>query len=146
MRIFETSLALAIVLVVSSAEAHVRVQPVESQVGAQQTYTVRVPTEGDVATNSIELEVPDGVSVISIEGQADTKKSGARIVSIIWKVEIPPGQSREFTFVATNPSSGPEIAWKAHQHHVDGSTIDWIDTPTSRRPASITKLRAAPGR
>lgn len=144
MKLEKPIFTLALMLVAFTAQAHVRVLPAEAQAGARQAYTVRVPTEGDAATNSVELEVPNGVSVISIEGKAETKKSGDRIVSIMWKMEIPPGESREFKFVAMNPASGQEIKWKAHQHFVDGSTSDWVDVPASSRPGPITKLRAAP--
>ncbi len=144
MRYCGFGLVLGAMLVASGVQAHVRIQPAESLAGAQETYTVRVPTEGDVATSWVELEVPANVSVISVEGEAETKKIGDRIVSIIWRVVIPPGQSGEFVFVASNPASVQEISWKAHQHFADGSSADWIEGPGTRRPASITKLRAAP--
>lgn len=143
MRFFAFSLALAVTLT-CSAHAHVRIQPTESKQGVPQTYTVRVPTEGQVATTWIELEVPAGVSVSSIEGQAETKKIGNRIVSIVWRLEIPPGQLREFVFVAVNPTNVPELSWKAHQHYADGSSTDWVEGPGTRRPTSITKLNRTP--
>ena len=62
-------LTLGVMLIATVVQAHVRIQPAESSVGAQQTYTVNVPTEGDFATTRVELEVPAGVSVISVEGQ-----------------------------------------------------------------------------
>lgn len=139
MRSFGCSFLLA-VLITFSAQAHVRIQPTESQQGASQTYTVRVPTEGQVATTWIELEVPTGVSITRIEGQAETKKIGDRIASIVWRLEIPPGQSREFVFIAVNPTNVPELSWRAHQHYADGSSTDWVEGPSNRRPASITKL------
>ena len=144
MRFCAFSLALAVVLVTSAVRAHVRIQPAESNAGARQTYTLSVPTEGNVATTWVELEVPAGVSVISVEDQVETKKIGDRIVSIIWRMEIPPSQSREFVFVAMNPTSEQEISWKAHQYYADGSSTDWIEGFNSRRPASVTKLRNAP--
>ena len=143
MRFFAFSLALAVTLT-CSAHAHVRIQPTESKQGVPQTYTVRVPTEGQVATTCVELEIPAGVSVSSIEGQSETKKVGDRVVSIVWRAEIPPGQSREFVFIAVNPMNIPELSWKAHQHYADGSSTDWVEGPGTRRPASITKLNRTP--
>lgn len=143
MRPLGFSIAFAVMLAVP-AQAHVRIQPTESQYGVAQTYTVRVPTEGQIATSWVELEVPAGVSVSSIEGQPETKKIGDRIVSIVWRVEIPPGQSREFVFVAVNPMNVPELSWKAHQHYADGSSTHWVEGPGTRRPASITKLNGTP--
>ena len=143
MRYCGFGLVLGAMLVASGVQAHVRIQPAESLAGAQEAYAVRVPTEGDVATAWIELEVPAGVSVISIEGAAETKKIGERIVSIIWRAVIPPGETQEFAFVASNPAGVAEISWKAHQHFSDGSSADWVDGPGTRRPASITKLNEA---
>ena len=135
-----------IVLAVSVLDAHVTVAPRESQAGATQRYTVRVPTEGQVATTSVELEVPAGVVVTEVvagEGYTfDTRREGDRIVAITWKREIPPKQSAEFAFVARNPSSA-EIAWKAHQRFADGTSADWTGVEGDRRPAAVTKLTAA---
>jgi uncharacterized protein YcnI len=121
----------------------VRVLPFESQPGAHQTYTVKAPTEGAVATTSVELEVPDGVTIVKIADPAETKKVAGRTVSITWKVEIPPGQSKDFVFDAVNPTTNQEIAWKAHQHYADGTSRDWIDLPKTKSPASVTKIGPA---
>jgi len=48
------------------AFAHVTVAPREGKPGVEQQYTVRVPTEGQVATTSVYLEVPDGVIVTDV--------------------------------------------------------------------------------
>lgn len=58
-----TALALA---VPALASAHVGVRPRESKVGAEEKYTVRVPTEGKIATTFVELEVPAGVTVLEV--------------------------------------------------------------------------------
>ena len=135
--------SVVLVFTASMALAHVTIRPRESKAGATERYTVRVPTEGQTATTLVELEVPEGVNVVSIEGPAEgreVKKSGDRIVGIAWKVQIPPGELREFVFVATNPAAGTEIAWKAHQHFADGTSRDWIGAAGTREPASLTKL------
>lgn len=136
-------LVIGVTLVASVAYGHVRIQPVQSQQAARQTYTIRVPTEGKTATSWVEVEVPDGVSIVSAAGPAETKKTGDRIVSIRWTAEIPPGESREFIFEATNPDKGGEIIWKAHQHFEDGSSSDWVEAPSSAHPAPVTKLGPA---
>jgi len=139
-----TLVALSLLALASSAQAHVRVLPQESQTGARQTYTMKVPTEGKVTTTSVELEVPAGLSVISVADPAETKKVGGRITFITWKVEIAPGQAQNFDFVADNPKSDQDMAWKAHQHYADGTSRDWVDLPQTKSPASITKLSANP--
>ena len=134
-----TALMLAV-----SAEAHVRITPRESKVGATETYSARVPTEGKVATVSVELEVPTGVAILSAvassEGNATLKKEGDRVIAVMWNVKIDPGAFAELTYVARNPTDGAEIVWKVHQRYADGSSSDWIGGPGTRAPAPITKL------
>jgi uncharacterized protein YcnI len=130
-------------LLPSLAFAHVTVRPRESAPGAQETYTVRVPTEGAVATVKLELEIPEGVTVMDVphpEGAThDVKKANGRITSITWTKEIKPKEAAEFTFTARNPRTGDALVWKAHQHFADGTSADWIGPP-EKRPAAVTKL------
>src|SRR5215213_7939949 len=101
-----TAAALAL-LIPAAARAHVSIWPRESRAGATEKYTVRVPTEGKVSTTSLELEVPEGVTVETLAVPAgwkyELKKQGDRIVAITWNMEIKPGEFAEFAFVARNP-------------------------------------------
>ena len=88
-------LAAVILLTVPSlALAHVSVRPRESKAGAEERYTVRVPTEGVVATTHVVLEIPAGLRVLEVvphDGAGiKTTKQGDRITAITWKNEIPP--------------------------------------------------------
>lgn len=138
--------AVFVALAVSVLSAHVTVAPRESQAGAEQRYTIRVPTEGQVATTSVELEVPADMTIIEVvQGDGytfDTRREGSRIVAITWKREIPPRQTAEFAFVARNPKS-EQVAWKAHQRFADGTSADWVGVGGDRRPAAVTRLTAA---
>jgi uncharacterized protein YcnI len=124
-------------------EAHVTVWPRESRAGAGERYTVRVPTEGKVATTSVELEVPSDVTVTGVlvpNGYTyEVKREKDRIISITWKQEIKPGEYGEFVFFARNPKAA-QIAWKVKQRHADGTSADWVGPEGDRRPASVTKL------
>jgi uncharacterized protein YcnI len=139
--------ALAIVFAGASLYAHVTVMPRESRPGVEQRYVVRVPTEGQVATTVVELEIPAGVMVTEVirgEGYTfDLRRMGDRIVAITWKREIPPKQTAEFAFVARNPQAA-EVAWKARQRFADGTSADWIGVEGDRRPASVTRLTPGP--
>ena len=141
--------SLALTLIASAAQAHVSVRPRESKPGATEKYIVRVPTEGKVATTSVEVEMARGVMVDSVEPldgvKADVKREGGRVVSITWTVSIEPGANREFTFTAKNPSDGTEIVWKAHQHYADNTSSEWVGAAGTRQPAPVTKLTAATG-
>ena len=145
MRIGATVVFIALAVPVLSA--HVTVAPRESQAGAEQRYTVRVPTEGQVGTTSVELEVPSDMTIVEVvpgEGYSfETKREGTRITAITWKREIPPRQTAEFVFISRNPKT-EQVAWKAHQRFADGTSADWVGVEGDRRPASVTKL--LPGR
>lgn len=141
-------LALAAALLVPSyVMAHVTIRPAEAPSGETVTYSVRVPSEGEVATTSVELEIPAGLTVVSVEGEAgsyELKKDGARTTAIAWKTNVPPGERTELKFLAKNPATGAELTWKAHQRFQDGSQADWVEPKGSKRPASVTVLKAAP--
>jgi len=123
----------------------VSVRPRESKLGAEERYVVRVPTEEAVATTSVRIDVPEGVTVLEVEktegATFETEKRGDRIVGITWKKEIKPKEASEFSFRARNPSSGAEVLWKAHQHFADGTVADWVGPASDRRPAAVTKLQ-----
>ena len=140
------AIAACVLLAASAVDAHVTVLPRESHAGMEQRYTIRVPTEGQVATTSVELEVPAGLTVTEVvpgDGYTfDARRQGGRIVAITWKREIPPKQTAEFAFVAKNPDAS-HIAWKARQRFADGSSADWVGVDGDRRPASVTRLSAA---
>ena len=51
-------MAAMLVLVPAWTFAHVGVRPREAKPGGDEKYTVRVPTEGQVATTSVFLEYP----------------------------------------------------------------------------------------
>jgi uncharacterized protein YcnI len=139
-------IGIALLAVATRASAHVTLQPRESAPGETVTYTVRVPTEGTVATTGIELEIPEVINVISVDGAVDTydlKRAGDRIIAISWKADIQPKQFKTFTFVAKNPSAASEIAWKAHQRFADGTTADWVEPAGSKRPAPRTRIVVA---
>jgi uncharacterized protein YcnI len=134
---------LCLGLLAATLDAHVVVTPRESVAGAEQIYTVRVPTEGTVPTTAIELDIPAGMHVTQVasgEGFTfETKKGGDRITSITWKREILPKAFALFTFTAHNPEAGA-LQWKAHQTFADGSMRHWIGERGTKEPASVTTI------
>lgn len=126
--------------------AHVMVSPPQSTAGAVQKYELRVHNEAKLAATSIELEIPDGVTVTEVAkpsaGAFTTKMTGNRIASITWQVEVQPTKYVALPFTAKNPDSAGELRWTMHEHLADGSVIDWSDKPGSKEKGSITKLAA----
>ena len=142
-------LAALFVMVPGLALAHVSVAPREAKPGAQQQYTVRVPTEGHVATTAVYLQVPEGMTVTDVphpEGAThEVKRDGNRIIAITWTKEIPPKQSAQFLFTATTPPAAGQIAWKVQQRFADGTSRDWTPgTALTDTPATSRASAAAP--
>lgn len=139
--------AATVVLTGALVHAHVTVVPTESRATATERYTVRVPTEGQVKTTSVELEIPAGVTVTEIvAGNAYTfepRRERDRIVAITWTQDIPPKARGEYVFVARNPTAPTTVAWKARQRFADGTSADWVGVEGDRRPASVTTITPA---
>jgi uncharacterized protein YcnI len=140
-------IVLSLCFVATTAVAHVTVWPRESPAGGFEKYTVRVPTEGKIGTTALELQVPEGLTVVSIaasnESSYELKRSGERIVAITWSRSIKPGEFAEFAFMARNPKEGAQVVWKAVQRFSDGSSTEWAGAAGSLHPASGTKLTVA---
>jgi uncharacterized protein YcnI len=128
----------------SVTHAHVSITPRESTHGATEKYTVRIPTEGKVATTAAELEVPEGVIVETMLAPAgfkyDVKRKDDRIVAITWQADVKPGEFIEVAFVARNPRQGKEIVWILRQRFADGTVTDWTNGPQGIRPTAVTRL------
>ena len=140
----------AVVVIVTAAttasvSAHIMVSPPESKAGAVQKYELRVHNEGKVAATGVDLDVPDGVTVTEIgeapEGTVTTKKTGDRIVTISWKVDVPPSKYLALPFTAQNPAAAKEVHWNVHEHLANGTMVEWSDKAGAAEKASITKIQ-----
>lgn len=124
--------------------AHVTISPRESMAGATEKYIVRVPTEGKVTTKSVELEVPEGVTVeamaVPMGWKHELKKDGDRITAITWTMDVKPGEFVEFSFVARNPRDKTQLVWTLRQKFADGTVSDWTKGPNGTRPTAVTTL------
>jgi uncharacterized protein YcnI len=142
MRTF-TAAALAF-LVAVPALAHVTVAPQQAPVGASQVYKVRVHNDSKVPTASIDLQIPAGVTVESVQpvtgGQFQMNRTGDRVTGIVWKIEIPVGKYVELAFTVRNPSTGTSLNWNVQETFKDGSTIEYSDKPGAKDKSSITTL------
>jgi len=143
------AMLMAVALLTASAvDAHVTIWPQESKAGAGERYTVRVPTEGKVTTTEVELEVPADVRVSGVLIGAgftyEFRRDGDRIVAVTWKQDIKPSEYAEFVFFAVNPKTAGPVAWRVHQRYQDGTSADWTGVEGDRRPASVTRIVAAP--
>jgi uncharacterized protein YcnI len=147
MAILRVAAAALILFMPVAAHAHVSIWPRQSSQGATERYTVRIPSEGKVATTAAELEVPEGVIVEVLLAPSawkhEIKRKDDRIVAINWQVDVKPGEFIEVGFVARNPRQGAQIVWTLRQRFADGTVTDWTNGPQGLRPTAITRLAAA---
>jgi uncharacterized protein YcnI len=132
--------------VVTSLSAHVTVSPLQSKTGAVQKYELRVHNEATVAATSVDLDIPEGVTVTEVTkpatGSYTTKTMADRITVITWQIDVQPSKYVALPFMAKNPEGANELHWSMHEHLADGSIVDWSDKPGSKEKGSITKLAA----
>ena len=149
-RLLRFAAAAIVLLLPSIALAHVSITPRQSTHGATERYTVRIPTEGQVATTAAEIEIPEGVLVETLQAPAgwthEVKRQDDRIVAITWQANVAPGEFIEVGFVARNPRRGTQIVWTLRQRFADGTVTDWTVGPAGTRPTAVTRLSPAPGR
>ena len=143
-RMMTAAVAAAALLLPAVGQAHVSITPRQSNVGATEKYTVRIPTEGKVATVAAEMDVPEGVVIETMQVPAgwkyEVKRADDRIVSVVWQVDVKPGEFLEVGFVARNPRSGDRLVWKLRQRFADGTVTDWTNGPQGVRPTAVTQL------
>jgi uncharacterized protein YcnI len=143
------TVAACLLLMPLAAHAHVSITPRQSRAGATEKYTIRIPTEGKVATVGADIEFPAGVIVETIQAPAgwkyDVKRQDDRITAMSIQADVKPGEFIEVAFVARNPRSGARIVWTLRQRFADGTVTDWTTGPNGAvRPTAVTELTPRP--
>src|SRR3712207_5153209 len=143
--LLSTFLTLA---VTGMANAHVAVTPEEVPAGNFEKLTVSVPTERDVPTTQIRLEVPEGFTVLGVRPvpgwDYEFEEEAGEIRAITWSGgEIFPREFQEFTIQTRTPEETGEFAWNAYQTYEGGEVVEWTGSEDSEEPASVVNV--APG-
>lgn len=130
------------------AQAHTSIWPRQSVQGATEKYTIRIPTEGKVATVGVDVEVPAGVIVETLQVPAgytyEVRRQDDRIAAITYRVNIKPGEFLEVGLVARNPRQGTELLWTLRQRYADGTVEDFTRTANGPRPTALIRLTPRP--
>lgn len=130
------------------ASAHVVVNPKISTPGAWETYTMKVPSEKEIATTKVTLKIPSKFEFVSYQPVpgwkfTETKDANGIVTSVTWSAEndgIQAGQFQQFVFMAKNPDAEVNGAWDAYQYYKDGSIVEWTGDEKSEAPHSITNI------
>jgi uncharacterized protein YcnI len=145
--VLSTLLTLA---VSGTSWAHVVVTPEEVAAEDYETITVTVPTEKDIPTTGVKVEVPDGFTVSGVQPvpgwDYEFQEAGGVITSVTWSGgEIGPREFQQFLLSAQAPEEPGEYPWRAFQTYEDGSVVEWTGPPDAEEPASVTVVTSAAG-
>jgi uncharacterized protein YcnI len=146
--LFAVSVVLGVgaMLVVSAPVlAHVVVSPEVVTAGDYETLTVSVPTEKEIPTTEIRVEVPEGFLLSGVQPVPGWKhgfeEDGGVVTAVSFSGgEIRPREFQQFLLQAQAPEEPGEYPWKAIQTYEDGSVVEWVGVPDSEEPASVIKV------
>lgn len=129
----------------SVAWAHVRVLPEEVPADSFEVFTVRVPTERDVPTTEVRVEVPEGFTVSRVEPvpgwDYELEEEGGTVSAIAWSDgEIGETEFRQFDIQGKAPAEPGEYAWNAYQTYADGEVVEWTGPEGSEEEASVMRV------
>src|ERR671910_1714246 len=135
----------AMLAVSAPAWAHVVVSPEVVTAGDYETLTVSVPTEKEIPTTKIRVEVPEGFLLSGVQpvpGWEHTFEEDGGVVRAVTFTggEIRPREFQQFLLQAQAPEEPGEYAWKAIQTYEDGSVVEWTAPPDSEEPASVIEV------
>jgi uncharacterized protein YcnI len=135
----------AMLAVSAPAWAHVVVSPEEVTAGDYETLTVSVPTEKEIPTTKIRVEVPEGFLLSGVQpvpGWEHTfEEDGGVVTAVTFSGgEIRPREFQQFLLQAQAPEEPGEYPWKAIQSYEDGSVVEWTGPPDSEEPASVIEV------
>ena len=127
------------------AWAHVVVSPTEVTAGDYETLTVSVPTEKEIPTTKIRVEVPEGFLLSGVQPVPGWKHTFEEDGGVVRAVtfsggEIRPREFQQFLVQAQAPEEPGDYPWKAIQTYEDGSVVEWTGAPDSEEPASVVEV------
>jgi LPXTG-motif cell wall-anchored protein len=142
--------SLLTLAVAGVAWAHVTVAPEEVAAGEYETLTVSVPTEKEIPTTEIRVEVPEGFTVFGVQPvpgwEHSFEEDGGVITTVTWSGgDIGPQEFQQFLLSAQAPEEPGEYPWKAIQTYEDGSVVEWTGPPDAEEPASVVEVASAGG-
>ncbi len=142
--------SLLTLAVAGTSWAHVTVAPEEVTAEDYETLTVTVPTEKEMPTTEVRVEVPDGFTVSGVQPvpgwDYEFEEDGGLITSVTWSGgEIGPREFQQFLLSAQAPEKPGEYPWRAFQTYEDGSVVEWTGPPDAEEPASVVEVSLAGG-
>ncbi len=127
------------------AWAHVRVLPEEVPADNYEVFMVRVPTEKDIPTTGVRVEVPEGFDVSRVQPMPgwdyELEEEAGAVRAITWSGgEIGETEFQQFDVQGKTPAEPGEYPWNAYQTYEDGSVVEWVGPEDSEEPASVVRV------
>jgi uncharacterized protein YcnI len=137
--------ALLTLAVTSIASAHVRVLPEEVPASGFEVFTVRVPTEKEVPTTAVRVEVPEGFTISRVQPvpgwDYELEEEGGTVSAITWSGgEIGATEFQQFDVQGQTPEEPGDYPWSAYQTYEDGEVVEWTGPEDSEEPASVVRV------
>jgi uncharacterized protein YcnI len=128
-----------------TALAHIEVSPGQVPTGATETFTIEVPTEKEIPTTEVRLELPEGFEATGAEAP-DGWQGEVQGNALVWTGgEIPVANSEEFSFEATAPDEAGSFSLATIQTYEDGSVAEWAGAADSEEPAPVVEVTSGGG-
>ena len=133
----------ASLIVATSASAHVTLNPEKAPAESFSRFVLRVPTEEDVPTVRLSVQLPEGLEVRFQPKEGWERTQSGRVVT--WSGgEISPEEFDEFGLSFQVPNTpGETLSFPATQTYANGTVVRWIGGPDSEEPAPALSIEAA---
>jgi uncharacterized protein YcnI len=128
----------------ATASAHVTLNPDKAPADSFTAFVIRVPTEENVPTVKLSVQLPEGLDEVSFQPKPGwTRTQKGRVVT--WSGgKIGVGEFDEFGISVHLPNTpGKTLIFPATQTYANGKVVHWIGPLTADEPAPHVMLEAA---
>ncbi len=136
--------AAAALALAPTAMAHVTMNPDKAPADSFSRFSLRVPTEENVPTVKVSIQLPVGLNEVTFQTKPGWKRvRSGRIVT--WSGgQIGVGEFDEFGLSIHLPNTpGKVLVFPATQTYANGKVVHWIGALTSDEPAPHVAIEAA---
>jgi uncharacterized protein YcnI len=144
LRVAPIAACIAALAAAPAASAHVTMNPEKAPGDSFTRFALRVPTEEEVPTVKVSVQMPAGLDEVTFQPKAGWKRTqSGRVVT--WSGgQIGVGEFDEFGLSIHLPNTpGKTLVFPATQTYANGKVVHWIGALTSDEPAPHVTLEAA---
>jgi uncharacterized protein YcnI len=115
----------------AAVSAHIDIEPKETIPNRWETFTLNVPTEAEMPTIEVQLDIPEGFEVEAVDHRSDWDMAIRRdergfVREIVWSGgQIPPLTFEEFKLLAKAAKMPGAYDWRARQRYADAQESTW---------------------